>query len=108
VHVGYLTNQGIYYTRRSGSTWITRHVTSDSMNQLAMAVESCGTPHFIGGFVDNNTTRYYRWAAGAWRSVDAYTAGCGFGDGVDIALAAGVAVMSYFNCPFGLSSVALR
>jgi hypothetical protein len=108
IHVGYLTNTGIYYARRDGSTWAVHHVTSDTMIQLAMSVESCGTPHFVGGFVNNTATRYYRWATGSWHSVDVDSPGCNFGDGVDLELTASDAILSFFNCPFMLSRIALR
>jgi hypothetical protein len=78
------------------------------MAQLSMAVESCGTPHFAGGFVNNTATRYYRWAAGQWHSADVDSPGCNFGDGVDLELTSNTAILSFFNCPFVLSRIALR
>jgi hypothetical protein len=114
VHVSYKGSNGLHYARRLGKTW-SDHVVTDVVAQHAMAIDSCGSPHFAVWTDSIPTmlsqqfhTEYRRWTAAGWRMGDVGQSGCGFGDGVDIALTTSTAKLSYFDCGFALTTVPLK
>jgi hypothetical protein len=109
VHLGIHASDGVYYARRAKGAW-TRHYVTTPGGEVAMAVDDCGSPHFV--VLDDSSatrhTRYTRWTARGWRSGDVAPPGCNAGDGIDIALTMNAALVSYFDCPFMLSTIPLR
>jgi hypothetical protein len=108
VHVSYEAGGVLHYARRVGTAWTDRVVT-DVVGQHAMAIDTCGSPHFaVWTGVPPTMTRYYRWTPAGWRSGDFADSGCAFGDGLDIAITSASAFVSFYDCPFQLATIPLR
>jgi hypothetical protein len=113
VHVSYEAGGKLHYARRLGKAWSDQAVTN-LVAQHAMTIDACGSPHFaVWTGVGTSTsegyhTQYHRWTSAGWRSGDFGQSSCAFGDGVDIALTATAAKLSYYDCLFTLSSVPLK